>query len=167
MCTLCPSGSLSWAVPELAEEPHPQTPYRLGEQAWAASSPDLWLCVPCPSSGENRTTMHKCYTFLIFMVLLLPSLGLSRWVSEGGMGAGGWGGREMGSNSGSLLPCRGRGPMPGGHIPRARGWSSPSPGILGHSSPPHLPSPLLSSLDLFFRWLFDKKFLAEAAIRFE
>lgn len=29
-------------------------------------------------SGENRTTMHKCYTFLIFMVLLLPSLGLSR-----------------------------------------------------------------------------------------
>lgn len=30
------------------------------------------------SSGENRTTMHKCYTFLIFMVLLLPSLGLSR-----------------------------------------------------------------------------------------
>ncbi|KAL7987462.1 hypothetical protein Chor_006381 [Crotalus horridus] len=31
-------------------------------------------------SGENRTTMHKCYTFLIFMVLLLPSLGLSRCV---------------------------------------------------------------------------------------
>uniref|UniRef100_A0A8C1KCD6 Transmembrane protein 63Ba n=1 Tax=Cyprinus carpio TaxID=7962 RepID=A0A8C1KCD6_CYPCA len=30
-------------------------------------------------SGENRTTMHKCYTFLIFMVLLLPSLGLSRY----------------------------------------------------------------------------------------
>ncbi|XP_053316092.1 CSC1-like protein 2 isoform X2 [Spea bombifrons] len=51
-------------------------------------------------SGENRTTMHKCYTFLIFMVLLLPSLGLS-------------------------------------------------------------------SLHLFFRWLFDKKFLDEAAIRFE
>ncbi|XP_073484814.1 CSC1-like protein 2 isoform X2 [Aquarana catesbeiana] len=51
-------------------------------------------------SGENRTTMHKCYTFLIFMVLLLPSLGLS-------------------------------------------------------------------SLDLFFRWLFDKKFLEEATVRFE
>ncbi|KAJ7987394.1 hypothetical protein DPEC_G00326030 [Dallia pectoralis] len=51
-------------------------------------------------SGENRTTMHKCYTFLIFMVLLLPSLGLS-------------------------------------------------------------------SLDVFFRWLFDKSFLAEATIRFE
>lgn len=32
--------------------------------------------------------MHKCYTFLLFMVLLLPSLGLSRWVSEGGVGAG-------------------------------------------------------------------------------
>ncbi|XP_043543207.1 CSC1-like protein 2 isoform X5 [Chiloscyllium plagiosum] len=51
-------------------------------------------------SGENRTTMHKCYTFLIFMVLILPSLGLS-------------------------------------------------------------------SLDLFFRWLFDKKFLEEAKVRFE
>uniref|UniRef100_A0A8C2DQH6 Transmembrane protein 63B n=1 Tax=Cyprinus carpio TaxID=7962 RepID=A0A8C2DQH6_CYPCA len=56
---------------------------------------------PCVlRSGENRTTMHKCYTFLIFMVLLLPSLGLS-------------------------------------------------------------------SLDVFFRWLFDKKFLAEATVRFE
>uniref|UniRef100_A0A8C2X9W2 Transmembrane protein 63B n=1 Tax=Cyclopterus lumpus TaxID=8103 RepID=A0A8C2X9W2_CYCLU len=39
-------------------------------------------------SGENRTTMHKCYTFLIFMVLLLPSLGLSsldvffRWLFD-------------------------------------------------------------------------------------
>ncbi|XP_061626978.1 CSC1-like protein 2 isoform X3 [Phyllopteryx taeniolatus] len=51
-------------------------------------------------SGENRTTMHKCYTFLIFMVLLLPSLGLS-------------------------------------------------------------------SLDVFFRWLFDKKFLANGTVRFE
>ncbi|XP_059903925.1 CSC1-like protein 2 isoform X5 [Gadus macrocephalus] len=51
-------------------------------------------------SGENRTTMHKCYTFLIFMVLLLPSLGLS-------------------------------------------------------------------SLDVFFRWLFDRKFLADATVRFE
>ncbi|XP_017268485.1 CSC1-like protein 2 isoform X1 [Kryptolebias marmoratus] len=51
-------------------------------------------------SGENRTTMHKCYTFLIFMVLLLPSLGLT-------------------------------------------------------------------SLDVFFRWLFDKKFLADATMRFE
>ncbi|KAI4888533.1 hypothetical protein NFI96_026807 [Prochilodus magdalenae] len=51
-------------------------------------------------SGENRTTMHKCYTFLIFMVLLLPSLGLS-------------------------------------------------------------------SLDYFFRWLFDKTFLDKASVRFE
>ncbi|KAL6101666.1 tmem63b [Pungitius sinensis] len=51
-------------------------------------------------SGENRTTMHKCYTFLIFMVLLLPSLGLS-------------------------------------------------------------------SLDVFFRWLFDRRFLADAKVRFE
>ncbi|KAL0983706.1 hypothetical protein UPYG_G00131590 [Umbra pygmaea] len=44
--------------------------------------------------------MHKCYTFLIFMVLLLPSLGLS-------------------------------------------------------------------SLDVFFRWVFDKSFLEEATVRFE
>uniref|UniRef100_A0A4W6E1B6 Transmembrane protein 63B n=1 Tax=Lates calcarifer TaxID=8187 RepID=A0A4W6E1B6_LATCA len=51
-------------------------------------------------SGENRTTMHKCYTFLIFMVLLLPSLGLS-------------------------------------------------------------------SLDVFFRWLFDNKFLDDGTVRFE
>lgn len=35
----------------------------------------MWLY----RSGENRTTMHKCYTFLIFMVLLLPSLGLTRY----------------------------------------------------------------------------------------
>ncbi|XP_048862806.1 CSC1-like protein 2 isoform X2 [Brienomyrus brachyistius] len=39
-------------------------------------------------SGENRTTMHKCYTFLIIMVLLLPSLGLTsldyffRWLFD-------------------------------------------------------------------------------------
>ncbi|XP_060781370.1 CSC1-like protein 2 [Neoarius graeffei] len=51
-------------------------------------------------SGENRTTMHKCYTFLIFMVLLLPSLGLS-------------------------------------------------------------------SLHLFFRWLFDKTFLSHGSMRFD
>ncbi|XP_076021972.1 mechanosensitive cation channel TMEM63B-like [Genypterus blacodes] len=51
-------------------------------------------------SVESRTTMHKCYTFLIFMVLLLPSFGLA-------------------------------------------------------------------SLDLFFRWLFDKRFLADAIVRFE
>uniref|UniRef100_A0A3Q3X3S4 Uncharacterized protein n=1 Tax=Mola mola TaxID=94237 RepID=A0A3Q3X3S4_MOLML len=39
-------------------------------------------------SGENRTTMHKCYIFLIFMVLVLPSLGLGsldiffRWLFQ-------------------------------------------------------------------------------------
>lgn len=40
---------------------------------------ELLLCSFPYRSGENRTTMHKCYTFLIFMVLLLPSLGLSRY----------------------------------------------------------------------------------------
>ncbi|KAG2457520.1 CSC1 protein, partial [Polypterus senegalus] len=51
-------------------------------------------------SNENQMTMHKCYFFLVFMVIILPSLGLS-------------------------------------------------------------------SLDLFFRWLFDNKFLDEADIKFQ
>nr|XP_056709344.1 CSC1-like protein 1 [Euleptes europaea] len=39
-------------------------------------------------SGENRTMMHKIYTFVIFMVLILPSLGLTsldfffRWLFD-------------------------------------------------------------------------------------
>lgn len=41
---------------------------------------DLFWMFPFRSI-QNRTTMHKCYTFLIFMVLLLPSLGLSRYFS--------------------------------------------------------------------------------------
>lgn len=56
--------------------------------------------------------MHKCYTFLIFMVLLLPSLGLSRWVLEGGMGAGGLGGAagwRQGAVQAPPLPYRARG----------------------------------------------------------
>lgn len=51
-------------------------------------------------SSENQLTMHKCYFFLVFMVIILPSLGLS-------------------------------------------------------------------SLDLFFRWLFDIHFLDEADIKFQ
>ncbi|XP_078714704.1 mechanosensitive cation channel TMEM63B-like isoform X1 [Lampetra fluviatilis] len=51
-------------------------------------------------STENRTTMHKCYFYLIFMVLILPSLGLT-------------------------------------------------------------------SLNVFFRWLFDKDFLEQGSVRFE
>ena len=59
--------------------------------------------------------MHKCYTFLIFMVLLLPSLGLSRWVQREGMGAGAGGvsGREEGvvqaptSPTNPSTPCLG------------------------------------------------------------
>ncbi|XP_043916147.1 CSC1-like protein 1 [Protopterus annectens] len=51
-------------------------------------------------SGENRTTMRKLYFFLIFMVLILPSLGFT-------------------------------------------------------------------SLDVFFRWLFDRKFLENVNMRFE
>lgn len=51
------------------------------EVGWVCSVCFVNMCeyFLCPNrSGENRTTMHKCYTFLIFMVLLLPSLGLSR-----------------------------------------------------------------------------------------
>ncbi|XP_053553352.1 calcium permeable stress-gated cation channel 1 isoform X2 [Bombina bombina] len=51
-------------------------------------------------SNENQLTMHKCYFFLIFMVIILPSLGLT-------------------------------------------------------------------SLDLFFRWLFDTHFLDEANVKFQ
>nr|XP_056706859.1 calcium permeable stress-gated cation channel 1 [Euleptes europaea] len=51
-------------------------------------------------SNENQLTMHKCYFFLVFMVIILPSLGLT-------------------------------------------------------------------SLDLFFRWLFDIHFLDEAEIKFQ
>ncbi|XP_060118052.1 calcium permeable stress-gated cation channel 1 isoform X2 [Heteronotia binoei] len=51
-------------------------------------------------SNENQLTMHKCYFFLVFMVIILPSLGLT-------------------------------------------------------------------SLDLFFRWLFDIRFLDEAEIKFQ
>ena len=124
--------------------------------------------------------MHKCYTFLIFMVLLLPSLGLSRWVSEEGMGAGVWNCLWGRGSSGSHLLYRARGPMSGGH-PQSLWMGLPLPWCSGPFQLPHTPPllsspllsspflspPLLSSLDLFFRWLFDKKFLAEAAIRFE
>lgn len=30
-------------------------------------------------SSENQLTMHKCFFFLVFMVIILPSLGLSRY----------------------------------------------------------------------------------------
>ncbi|XP_036405585.1 CSC1-like protein 1 [Megalops cyprinoides] len=59
----------------------------LGESHWTRSS-------------ENRSMMHKLYIFLLFMVLILPSLGLT-------------------------------------------------------------------SLDVFFRWLFDTKFLSDGKLRFE
>lgn len=67
------------------------------------SPPDLCPSAPCLSSGENRTTMHKCYTFLIFMVLLLPSLGLSRWVCRKGREMG-WEGSQDGERQQFRLP---------------------------------------------------------------
>lgn len=110
--------------------------------------------------------MHKCYTFLIFMVLLLPSLGLSRWVAEDGMGAGvgGW----MDEQGELPLPLHSWGTHVCGGIPRGSWTRRLLPWCSGPFQALTQISPLLfSSLDLFFRWLFDKKFLAEAAIRFE
>ncbi|CAJ0923973.1 unnamed protein product [Ranitomeya imitator] len=56
-------------------------------------------------SGENRTTMHKCYTFLIFMVLLLPSLGSAAWTcsSVGSLIRGSWQRRPSGLNNGAFF----------------------------------------------------------------
>lgn len=34
----------------------------------------------CFRSGENQVTMHKCFLLLVFMVIILPSLGLSRYI---------------------------------------------------------------------------------------
>lgn len=52
-------------------------------------SPDQVLCLrevqlsslasPLCRSSENQLTMHKCFFFLVFMVIILPSLGLSRY----------------------------------------------------------------------------------------
>ena len=76
------------------------------------------------------------------------------------MRGGSWGGgRQEGEQPGA----------PGlGRVLRARGWDSLPSGVLATPAPStSISSPPLPSLDLFFRWLFDKKFLAEAAIRFE
>lgn len=82
--------------------------------------------------------MHKCYTFLIFMVLLLPSLGLSRWVRRKEWELG-WGNPRMerGSSSGSHLPCQARDPMSTGQPQRLLA-GTPHP----YSSPPAHLSPL-------------------------
>lgn len=37
------------------------------------------LASPLHRSSENQLTMHKCFFFLVFMVIILPSLGLSRY----------------------------------------------------------------------------------------
>lgn len=38
-----------------------------------------FLVFPLCRSSENQVTMHKCFFFLVFMVIILPSLGLSRY----------------------------------------------------------------------------------------
>lgn len=37
------------------------------------------IASPLHRSSENQLTMHKCFFFLVFMVIILPSLGLSRY----------------------------------------------------------------------------------------
>lgn len=59
-------------------------PLPLGQWAHGTGLPDkAWgtgrsPVTPC-RSGENRIMMTKVYIFLIFMVLILPSLGLTRY----------------------------------------------------------------------------------------
>lgn len=88
-------------------------------------------------SIQNRTTMHKCYTFLIFMVLLLPSLGLSRYFYY----------------SRFVTVCY--------HWKRRLILTCYTTFLV------LLINLFLYSLDLFFRWLFDRRFLADVKVRFE
>lgn len=83
--------------------------------------------------------MHKCYTFLIFMVLLLPSLGLSRYSMF------------------LFLPAMQL------NVKLFHQLIFVSLDILIN----FFLSLYLYSLDVFFRWLFDKRFLADAKVRFE
>lgn len=87
--------------------------------------------------------MHKCYTFLIFMVLLLPSLGLSRWVSDEGMGAGVRDCPRGRGSSGSHLLYRAGGDHVWGD-PQSLWMGLPLPWCSGPFQLPHT-SPLLSS----------------------
>lgn len=48
-----------------------QNMYRMFSSYWIIS---------CLRSGENQVTMHKCFFLLVFMVIILPSLGLSRYI---------------------------------------------------------------------------------------
>lgn len=154
-CRLPAPGVPEWAGKGWCQHPHLGKPPSsqgtlLGHCiGWGSSMgtgpPDLCPSAPCLSSGENRTTMHKCYTFLIFMVLLLPSLGLSRWVCKEGTGAGvggiaGWG--EGAVQAPTSPPKRGTRCL--GASSEAPGWDSPS--LLQpphHTSPPLQPGPLL------------------------
>lgn len=38
--------------------------------------------IQCFRSAENQVTMHKCFLLLVFMVIILPSLGLSRYMNR-------------------------------------------------------------------------------------
>lgn len=41
---------------------------------WFGANCIVWCC----RSVENQVTMHKCFLLLVFMVIILPSLGLTR-----------------------------------------------------------------------------------------
>lgn len=62
--------------------PHPQGRVSPSQQGPSGHLEHLggWEDPPTAScrSGENRIMMSKVYIFLIFMVLILPSLGLTR-----------------------------------------------------------------------------------------
>lgn len=66
-------GRGSWKIDRYWHSPgenlHMQQPF-----VWVSHS--VPFCID--RSAENRIMMHKVYIFLIFMVLILPSLGLTR-----------------------------------------------------------------------------------------
>lgn len=33
-------------------------------------------------SGQNQVIVYKCYIFLVFMVIILPSMGLTRYLAS-------------------------------------------------------------------------------------
>ena len=72
------------------------------------------LASPLCRSGENQLTMHKCFFFLVFMVIILPSLGLSRYgpPCHTALPAPWQLGRHPGPSPPTSQPQRAKGPPP-------------------------------------------------------
>lgn len=73
-CTqLCEAGSNSLVKSETKPSPSPHL------LLFPKKVQCSFLVFPLCRSSENQITMHKCFFFLVFMVIILPSLGLSRY----------------------------------------------------------------------------------------